>query len=164
MAEIIIQKGVKDLTELQALAYGQKQEGKTDLAEFLISHAPGVVTDILNSAWEIETAQQKLAHSKKTRMELLQEGRSGECVEGCNGEWLTCAQEILQNNSVPSRRFENSVIELLTKGRGKYRNIMIVGPANCDCNPASGSFAWVGVDKAECIFLNDFRWSPHILP
>ena len=56
---------------------------------------------------------------------------------------------------------------------------MIVGPANCGktfifnpltsifqtfCNPGSGSFAWVGVDKAECIFFNDFQWSPIIIP
>ncbi|KAJ7394800.1 hypothetical protein OS493_000634 [Desmophyllum pertusum] len=117
VSEIIIQKGVKDLTELQALAYGQKQEGKTDLAQFLISRAPRVVVDILNSAWKIETAQQKLARSKKTRMELLQEGRNGECIEGCNGEWLTCAQEILQNNSVPSHSIENSVVDILMRPR-----------------------------------------------
>ena len=67
----------------------------------------------------------------------------------------------------------------LEKGRGKYRNIMIIGPANCAktfllkplsviyntfCNPATGSFAWVGVQDKECIFLNDFRWSQQLLP
>lgn len=30
-------------------------------------------------------------------------------------------------------------------------------------NPASTSFAWVGAEKAEIIFLNDFRWSPSII-
>ena len=56
---------------------------------------------------------------------------------------------------------------------------MIVGPANCGmtfllkplkviyhtfCNPVTGSFAWVGIQDAECIFLNDFRWSPQLIP
>jgi len=56
---------------------------------------------------------------------------------------------------------------------------MIVGTANCGktfllnpltemyhtfCNPASGSFAWIGVESGECIFLNDFRWSPQLIP
>lgn len=56
---------------------------------------------------------------------------------------------------------------------------MITGPANCGktfilkpltllfdtfCNPASGSFAWVGVQDKECIFLNDFRWSASLIP
>ena len=31
-------------------------------------------------------------------------------------------------------------------------------------NPASTSFAWVGAENAEIIFLNDFRWSAQVLP
>ena len=30
-------------------------------------------------------------------------------------------------------------------------------------NPASTSFAWIGAEQDECIFLNDFRWSPSII-
>ena len=69
--------------------------------------------------------------------------------------------------------------ELLEKGRGKYRNIFLKGPANCGktfllnpltviyrtfLNPASTTFAWVGAELAEIIFLNDFRWSAQVLP
>ena len=50
VSEVIVDKGVKSLTELQALA---KQEGKTDLAEFLMNRIPCVVTNVLNSAWQI---------------------------------------------------------------------------------------------------------------
>ena len=68
--------------------------------------------------------------------------------------------------------------ELLTKGRGKFRNILIVGPANCGktfllsplqkifntfSNPANGKYAWLGAQKAEIIFLNDFRWSQEMI-
>ncbi len=31
-------------------------------------------------------------------------------------------------------------------------------------NPASTTFAWVGAEDAEIIFLNDFRWSTNIIP
>lgn len=31
-------------------------------------------------------------------------------------------------------------------------------------NPATKSFAWVGVEGCEVIFLNDFRWSAQIIP
>ena len=56
---------------------------------------------------------------------------------------------------------------------------MITGAANCGktfilkpltliydtlSNPASGSFAWVGVQKKEWIFFNDFRLSPQLIP
>ena len=34
---------------------------------------------------------------------------------------------------------------------------------NTFTNPASTSFAWVGAEKAEVVFLNDFRWSPQII-
>ena len=52
--------------------------------------------------------------------------------------------------------------ELLTKGRGKFRNILIVGPANCGkklllsllqkifntfSNPANDKYAWLGAEK-----------------
>ena len=30
-------------------------------------------------------------------------------------------------------------------------------------NPATSTFAWVGAEKAEVIFLNDFRWNPQII-
>ena len=100
-------------------------------------------------------------------------------TEGSDGLWKICAEEILANNQVPLQVFRDAVCDLLLKGRGKYRNIMITGNANCGktfllnpltlifdtfCNPASGSFAWVGVQNAECIFWNDFRWSPQVIP
>ena len=74
--------------------------------------------------------------------------------------------------------FLEAVKELLEKGRGKGRNILITGPANCGqtfilnpltkifksfCNPTTGSFAWVGVEDKELIFLNDFRWEKSMI-
>ena len=179
VSEIIVETGIKTLTELQALAFEQKEAGKTDLAEFLITRSPKVVADILNSAWDIQAAPKKLARARKSRMDILEEAKEGNCAEGCNGEWLDCAKEVLQNNGLSVAVFREAVSDALIKGRGKYRNLMIVGAANCGksflfnpltaiyntfCNPASGSFAWVGVDSAECIFLNDFRWSPQLIP
>ena len=145
----------------------RKKEGKTDLVEFLVNRTPRAVADILNTAWEIENAAEKLARSKKTRLELLQEAKEKDCTKGCDGLWKICAEEILANNQVPLQVFRDAVCDLLINGRGKYRNIMITGNANCGktfllnpltlifdtfCNPASGSFAWVGVHNAECIF------------
>ena len=31
-------------------------------------------------------------------------------------------------------------------------------------NPATAMFAWVGAEDAKILCLNDFRWSPHIIP
>ena len=34
---------------------------------------------------------------------------------------------------------------------------------NTFSNPANGKYAWLGAQKAEIIFLNDFRWSQEII-
>ena len=64
-------------------------------------------------------------------------------------------------------------------GRRKGRNLYITGPANCGkafildpqrviyktfVSPATCSYAWLGVEETEVIFLNDFRYTPAILP
>ena len=89
------------------------------------------------------------------------------------------AKEVLDNNNNPVKLFSSAVKELLTQGRGKYRNVMIVGPANCaktfvlllltsifQCflNPASTMFVWVAAEEADVILLNGLRWSAQLIP
>ncbi|CAH3046804.1 unnamed protein product [Porites evermanni] len=171
-------KNIKSRTELLALAREQKVEGKTDIAEFIVNRGAKVVADVLATTWELENSKDNLERQRKSRIQLLKEVRDGECVQNCSGQWLISAKEVLQGNGVDINYFGHCVHELLQKGRGKYRNLMIVGPANCAktfllnplnvifntfSNPASTSFAWVGAEQAECIFLNDFRWSPAVI-
>ena len=81
-------------------------------------------------------------------------------------------------NKVNAYVYAAAIRELLTLGRGKFRNIIIVGPANCGktflfkplegifkvfCNPANDKYAWVGADQVEIIVLQDFRWSPELI-
>ena len=35
---------------------------------------------------------------------------------------------------------------------------------NTFSNPANDKYAWLGADKAQIIFLNDFRWSQEVIP
>lgn len=178
LSELIVQKGIKNRTELLAFANKQKMEGKFDVAEFIVNRGPRVVAEVLTTAWEMRTAQEKLDRSNKSRIEILEEAEQGECVTGCEGQWLSCALEVLQQNGICKETFTESIKELLDKGRSKFRNIMICGPANSAktfilnpltsvyntfCNPACSSFAWVGAEDAECIFLNDFRWSQQVI-
>lgn len=181
MSEIIVEKGIRSREDLELLIFAkeQKDEGKKDIAEFIVNRGSKVVAEILDTAWEMECAKEKRLRREKSRMQLLHEAREGSCVEGCNGVWLQLAKELLENNGIIRSSFQQAVINLLTKGRGKYRNVMIIGPANCGktfiinpitkifstfSNPASSTFAWVDAEKAECLFLNDFRWSQAIIP
>ena len=127
----------------------------------------------------MEKAEGELARSKMTRIELLYSELGKTCVEGCNGRWLTMAEQVLRRNEIDLDEFAGAVRVLLREGRGKYGNMLLTGVANCGktfllnplnsvfksfCNPATTTFAWVGAESAEVIFLNDFRWCPQIIP
>ncbi|XP_068753262.1 D-inositol 3-phosphate glycosyltransferase-like [Montipora capricornis] len=170
--EVAVQKGIKSRLELLSLANQQKKEGKTDLAEFIANRGYKAVEEALRVGWEMEEAPAKLERNQKTRMEILQEFLQEECVSTFNKKWLTITKDILQRNSIPEADFTEAVRNLLVNGRGKYRNILLKGPANCGktfilnplnsifhtfSNPATTSFAWVGAQDCEVIFLNDFR-------
>ena len=125
----------------------------------------------------METAKEKQERSKLTRLDILRQQVNIQCI--CNGQWLDCALDILDRNAIDRVVFADAIVTLLVLGRGKGRNVYITGPVNCGktcildplrvlCNtflsPAPCSYAWLGVEDKEVIFLNDFRWSPLILP
>ena len=87
--------------------------------------------------------------------------------------------EVLRNNKVHPFVFAAALRDLLINGGGKFRNLLIIGPANCGktfmlkplesvydvfLKPANDNYAWVGADSAEVILLQDFRWSREMIP
>ena len=54
------------------------------------------------------------------------------------------------------------------KGPYKCAKTFLLNPLNTIYktfrNPASITFAWVGTEQSEEVFLNDFRWSAQIIP
>ena len=85
-------------------------------------------------------------------------------MDDCNKLWFTCAEEVLVNNKIHPILFASAIRELLIKGRGKFRNIIITGPASfgktfllkpleniykCFLNPAKDKYAWVGAAEAK---------------
>ena len=172
-------KQLEIIKKLLAYANNQKKEGKTDLAKFIANRGAKAVDEALSVGWELEEAEQKMERSKKSRTEILYSQIGKECVVGCHGRWLQMARNLLQRNNINGEQFSEAIRDLLDKGRGKYRNLYLKGPSNCGktfllnplthiyntfCNPASTTFAWVGAEAAEVLFLNDFRWSPNIIP
>ncbi len=177
VSEIIVRKRLKTRVELLAYCNAQKQEGKTDLAEFVLNRSKKSVDETLAVTWEMAEAQAVLDRAKLRRVEILEEARDGQCVTGCDGQWITQARDILERNSIEEQSFCDGVLTLLREGRGKFRNILITGPTNCGKsfllqplsqvyqafqNPATTSYAWLGAELAEIIILNDFRWTPQV--
>ena len=178
VVEIIRRNKIKSRLELINLALRQKEEGKTVLAEFIANRGQKIVNEALNLAKEFDEAPQTLARMRKSRVQLFKEAYSGECVSDCNGKWLECGLMLLERNEIPLSRFCNTMLKALSLGRGKYQNVYIYGPANSGksflvsplksvfktfTNPATGTFAWMGVEDAEVVLLNDFRWHPSII-
>ena len=106
-----------------AFANKQKLEGKQDVAVFIVNGGPCIVSEELNTTLEIDNAQEKLNRSQKSRIEILKEAAQGGCVSGCEGQWHSCALEVLEQNGICKQAFTNSIKELLENGRGKFRNL-----------------------------------------
>ena len=171
-------KQITTRLQLVCLAVEQEREGKTSLAEFIANRGNRVVDEGLSLAKEFSLAEAKQERSKKSRLQLLEEQRNTECCEGCHGDWLSAAIKLLERQGIVVSAFCEAIYSALAQGRGKYRNVYIHGPCNTGktfilsplkkvynafCNPATGSFAWVGAEDAEVILLNDFRWNPAII-
>ena len=174
MSQIVVEKGIRTRLQLLAYANNQKREGKTDLAEFIANRGAKAVDEALRVGWELEEAEGKMERSKKSRAEILYSQLRKECVVGCDRRWLQMALNLLERNNIAGDEF-SEIRNPLDKGRGKYRNLYLKGPSNCGktfllnsltsiyntfCNPASTTFAWVGAEEAEVLFLNDFSGGP----
>jgi len=174
--DIVISKNIKSDLELCALAQSELEDGKRDLANFLLRKSEKNRNEILKTAWKMQNSKKKIDRLNKSRLEILQEQSHKECV--CEGTWLRAANEILFMNDISKREFVEAVNLALFKGRGKKQNVMLTGPTNCGksflfdplkeiynafVNPANGTFAWVGAETAEIVFLNDFRWSEKVM-
>ena len=175
VCQLIQEKGIKSRLELTRLAVIRNREGDSLLAQFIANRGSKAVDEALSIAKEFNEAEKMYERSMKSRLELLVEKKESECTEGCEGRWLRCALEIIEGNGINLDFFCNALHVAITRGRGKYQNVFIHGPANtgktfilsplkeiykCFVNPARGSFAWMGVETAEVILLNDFRWHP----
>ena len=77
VTQVIQTRGITSRLELVALAVQQKRAGKTNLAEFIANRGQRCVDDALQLAKEFAEAEAKLARSKKTRVELLNEAYNG---------------------------------------------------------------------------------------
>ena len=178
MSDVIVAKNINSKAELLRLANEQRQEGKRDLALYVLNNVDKCVK-LISTTWEMENVRREMERDSKTRIQLLRQFHNGECVPACDGQWLQCALQTLDRNSIDVKQFSKAVRDLLELGRGKHRNILMVGPANCGksfilnpitkifkafVNPAQNSFAWVGAEKAEIVYLNDLRWSEKLIP
>ena len=78
----------------------------------------------------MQDAAEKLVREKKARLDIIREQMGKGCTTGCNKDWLKCALEVLKQNNQHPYVYAAAIRDLVVNGRGKFRNIMIIGPAN----------------------------------
>lgn len=173
VSDFIVKHRLYNKTELYAMAQSRKDNGECDLAAFLFSRNEKFIVELIQKTWAMNEASSKMVRESRSRMELVRDAAQSTCsTELC--EWLECALEVLQFNSINPHTFGGYLKELLQSGRGKWKNLMIIGETNCaktfllkplkiifKCfeNPSNDKYAWVGANDAEIILMQDFRWS-----
>ncbi|PIK34127.1 hypothetical protein BSL78_29050 [Apostichopus japonicus] len=123
VSQMVVQRNIKTRTELLALAEMQKREGKTDLAEFVVNRGQKCVAEAIEARGNYTTPRVSWSR-KETRPEILDSFKGQPCVPGCNGLWSNIAEDILRRNDIPAGTFKRAVVDVLEKGRGKYRKFL----------------------------------------
>ncbi len=102
-----------------------------DVANFIMSKSSKVLNELIDKTWKMQTANEKLELEKKSRVNILDEKLADDCSPGCNKLWLKCFLEVLRKNEAHLFVYAAAMHDLLTKGCGKFKNlIQIIGAAN----------------------------------
>jgi hypothetical protein len=182
VATIIINNNVKSDLELCHLSKQLLQSNQPELANWLMNHpVEKNRLDLIKTVWKMHNSDEQVKRQNTPRLEKLRsylqvEHASNPVTEiECNGRWLRAALQILESNEIPVQRWQELIQKCLKFGRNKKNNVFLVGERNCGksfllqpleeiftvfCNPAIGTFNWVGASEKEVIYLNDFRYEP----
>ena len=117
--KIIQAKSITTKLELVCLATAQEREGKLCLAQFIANRGHKAGDEALALAKEFSTAESLMGRCKKTKVQILQEAKEGECVMGCAGEWFEAAHQVLVNQEITPKVFLRSRVRGSIQGTRK---------------------------------------------
>ena len=178
VASLMVAENIRTENGLMRLAYQRNENGESDLQNFILNKSRKALSDLVATTWQIQIAPTVAERQNKPRLQIVCDFAREVCNRSCNGIWYQKALGVLKNNGVNKYVFAHAIREAIDKGRRKNNNVLIVGPTNCGksfllnpleivfkafVNPATGRYAWIGLDECEVAYLNDFRWSPEII-
>ena len=88
VCKIIQAKSITNRLGLVCLATAHEREGKKSLAQFIANRGHKAVDEALALAKEFSDAESRYERSTKTRVQILEESKDGECLEGGEGSGL----------------------------------------------------------------------------
>ncbi len=179
VVDFIIESNIETDEELLSAGKSRRDEyGDRDMLLFLTNLGEKGRRDILRDAWKTKTSTEVVELRSKSRMDIIREVLSNldNCVCSQKGMWLVLALDVCEKNHLEWKDVSNAFYDLLSNGRGKHRNIVLYGERNCAKTfllepltyvfkntfhtPPASAFGWLGVEDAQVIYLNDFRWKP----
>ena len=173
-AEFIRKMDIRSYTKLLAIAEEQRTAGQMDVPEFVFKRNEKIIRELVTKTWQMQSPKEKLEASKVSRIDTVKTHLPSECGEGCSGQWLQCVKEVLLFNGNDTFQFVTSTKDLLIHGRGKNRNLITTGPANCGKtfmlkpfklifsdiifeNSANDKYPWARSEKSKVFLHNYFR-------
>ena len=165
------QHNLRTVPEAWAKAESLSDAGDRGLLAFLLDHrdVEGFMSKILQST----ASRNMLRRQQLGRIGLLREAAQLDCCCTPTSQWETLARETLQSNGL-NGPFQRAVFTALAHGRGKLRNVFLMGPTTCGKSflikplsqifkvykiPDDGSHKLENVLDAELLYLNEFTWS-----
>ena len=159
-------------TEAWAKAHALDKEGDRGLLAFLLEHKS--VEEFLSKVNKALMSGEILRRQSLGRLGVLREASEESCSCEEEGLWLRLAKQTLERNGVAGA-FQRQIYMALEKGRGKPRNIFLIGPTTCGKSwiikplseifrpyliPDDGSHQLEAIFDCELIYLNEFEWTP----
>ena len=103
VADLIISNKLSNRLELLRHASALKRNGKTELYEFCISRSTKTLVEFIGTVWDAENAEQTMMRQLMKRMDILKKALENRCI--CEGQWLICAQELLEKTTLAKKIF-----------------------------------------------------------
>lgn len=178
VSRFLVKHNISKESELMKFALQRSANGECDLERFILNKTPKALVDLIATTWKMQSAPQTVEREGSSRIDIIKKHSKQECVNNCAGIWLESAREVLRKNNINVFVFASALRQSFMKGRQKNTNVLLIGPTNCGksfllnpieiifttfINPATGRYAWVGIDECEVAYLNDFRWSAEII-
>ena len=98
VSDFIIKNNIKNEINLLAVAKIQKDEGKKDLADFILRRNSKTIQELIKQSWKMENACLAIEREKMNHLDLIKKADGKPCALKVNGTWLKLAEEVLINN------------------------------------------------------------------
>ena len=103
VTDLIISNKLSNRLELLCHDSALKKNGKTELYEFCISRSTKMLVEFIGTIWDAENAEQRMMHQLMKRKDILKNALENRCI--CEGQWLICAQELLEKKALAKKIF-----------------------------------------------------------